>query len=198
MDVHRSRFVRYPTSAISALAFTRTNDSNYAGALPPLRLAVGRTNGNIEIWNAQKGSWVQETVFVGNGTSIDGLAWTQDPDDTDGDGSVIPGQYRLFSIASSTAVTEWNLGTGRPKRQSTGNFSELWCMSVQPRPTPSKDGNSRTQDIVAGCGDGTIVLLSTADDDLQFKRFLSRSSGSKARCICVTYQTELLLASWTI
>ena len=193
MDVHRSRFVRYPTSAISALAFTRPNDDGYTGALPPLRLAIGRANGNIEILNPQKGLWVQETVFVGDGISIDGLTWTQDPDDTDGDGKVIPGQYRLFSIASSISVTEWNLGTGRPKRQSTGNFSELWCMSAQPKSMASKNRNNdgaQAQDLVAGCGDGTIVLLSTADDDLQFKRFLSRSSGTKARCICITYQSQ--------
>ena len=135
---------------------------------------------------------MQETVFAGSGVSIDGLAWTQDPDDIDADGSVIAGQYRLFSIASSTSVTEWNLGSARPKRQSTGNFSELWCMSAQPRLNPQKKSTEepRAQDIVAGCGDGTIVLLSTADDDLQFKRFLSRASGSKARCICVTYQTQ--------
>ena len=192
MDVHRSRFVRYPTSAISALAFTRSNDSGYTGtALPTLRLAIGRANGNIEIWNPQKGLWVQETVFAGSGVSIDGLVWTQDPDDADADGNAIVGQYRLFSIASSTSVTEWDLGSGRPKRQSTGNFSELWCMSAQRRWSPQKASKEepRAQDIVAGCGDGTIVLLSTADDDLQFKRFLSRASGSKARCICVTYQT---------
>lgn len=135
---------------------------------------------------------MQETVFAGSGISIDGLAWTQDPDETDADGNATVGQYRLFSIASSTSVTEWDFGSGRPKRRSTGNFSELWCMSAQPRGSPQKTSREepRAQDLVAGCGDGTIVLLSTTDDDLQFKRFLSRASGSKARCICVTYQTQ--------
>lgn len=192
MDVHRCRFVRYPTSAISALAFTRNNDSDHTGALPALRLAIGRANGDIEIWNPQRGLWVQETVFVGTGVSIDGLVWTQDPDETDTDGNAVFGQYRLFSIASSSSVTEWDLGKGLPKRQSTGNFSEFWCMSAQPRLESSKKAGAlqQAQDIVAGCGDGTVVLLSTTDDDLQFKRFLSRASGSKARCICITYQTQ--------
>lgn len=191
MDVHRCRFVRYPTSAISALAFTRSNDSSFAGPLPPLRLAIGRANGDVEIWNPQKGLWVQETVFVGNGVGIDGLAWTLDPDETDAGGDAIVGQYRLFSIASSASVTEWDLGKGLPKRQSTGNFSELWCMSAQPRSLSKKANDPpQAQDLVAGCGDGVVVVLSTADDDLQFKRFLSRASGNKARCICVTYQTQ--------
>lgn len=189
MDVHRSRFVRYPTSAISALAFTRSNDAGYTKAPPLLRLAIGRANGNVEIWNPQRGLWVQETIFVGNGVSIDGLAWTQDPDETDAEGNTTAGQYRLFSIASSSSLTEWDLGTGRLKRESTGNFSEIWCMSAQPRRHQSKE-ETQSQDLVAGCGDGALVLLSTEDDDLQFKRFLSRSSGNKARCICVTYQTQ--------
>lgn len=192
MDVHRSRFVPYPTSAISALAFSRTSDTGYTGPLPALRLAIGRANGNIEIWNPLKGLWAQEAVFLGDGTSIDGLAWTQDPDDTDNEGNVIAGQQRLFSIASSPAVTEWNLGTGDVKRKSTGNFSEVWCFAAQSRWRSQKNvqEDPRSQDIVAGCGDGTLVLLSTADNDLQFKRFLARVSGKKARCMCVTYQSQ--------
>ena len=191
MDIHRSRFVPYPTSTISALAFSRNNDSGYAGPLPALKLAIGRTNGNIEIWNPQKGLWVQEAVFAGNSTSIDGLAWTQDPDDKDAEGNVVLGQQRLFSIAASPAVTEWNLATGQPKRKSTGNFSEVWCFAAQLRWKPQKPEESpRAQEIVAGCGDGTMVLLSTTDNDLQFKRFLARVSGKRARCMSVTYQSR--------
>ena len=192
MDVHRARFVPYPASSISTLAFSRSSDNGYIGPLPALKLAIGRANGNIELWNPQKGSWVQETVFLGNGISIDGLVWTQDPDESDADGHTTPGQQRLFSIASSTSVTEWDLATGQPKRQSTGNFSELWCMAAQPRWKPQKNASEepKASDIVAGCGDGTIVLLSTAGDDLEFKRFLARVSGKKARCICITYQTR--------
>ncbi|KAK5171734.1 U3 small nucleolar RNA-associated protein [Saxophila tyrrhenica] len=176
MDVHRAR----------------NSDSGYTGPLPALKLAVGRTNGNVEIWNPRRGLWVQEAVFPGNNTNIDGLAWTQDPDEKDADGQYIPGQQRLFSIASSPSVTEWDLATGKPKRQSTGNFSEVWCLAAQPRWRPQKDSSEEPQgqDLVAGCGDGTIALLSTADNDLQFKRFLARVAGKKARCMCITYQNR--------
>ncbi|EMC94504.1 hypothetical protein BAUCODRAFT_73920 [Baudoinia panamericana UAMH 10762] len=192
MDVHRSRFVPYPASAISALAFSRSNDSGYAGPLPALRLAIGRANGDIELWNPLRGIWAHETTFVGDGKSIDGLAWTQDPDeDTAGD-EVTPGQQRLFSIAASPDVIEWDLATGDVKRKSTGNFSEVWCFGVQPRWKPSKNlvETARAQDIIAGCADGTIVLLSTADNDLQFKRFLARVSGKRSRCMCIAYQNQ--------
>ena len=192
MDIHRSRFVPYPTSAINALAFSRSSDSGYSGPLPSLKLAIGRANGNIEIWNPQRGSWVEETVFLGNGRSIDQLAWTQDPDDIDAESHAVLGQQRLFSIASSPAVTEWDLATGQPKRNSTGNFSEAWCMTAQPRWKPQKCSQEkpRFQDIVTGCDNGTLVLLSTSDGDLQFKRFLARASGKKAGCICLAYQSH--------
>lgn len=192
MDVHRSRFVSYPTSAITAVAFSRSSDTGYTGPLPALRLAIGRANGNIELWNPQRGQWTQETVCLGDGKGIDSLVWTQDPDETHGDGNVLPGQQRLFSIGTSPAVTEWDLARGEPKRKSTGNFSEVWCLAAQPRWKPTKNSQQepRTQDLVAGCSDGTLVLLSTADNDLQFKRFLARVSGKGARCMSIGYQNR--------
>ena len=191
MDIHRARFVPYPTSAITALAFSRPNNS-HQGQLPALKLAVGREDGSVEIWNPEKGLWVQETCLDGESKSIDSLAWTQDPDEQDADGHQVLGQQRLFSIASSPAVTEWDLAMGEPKRKSTGNFSEVWCFAAQPRWRPQKNSKEepQAQQIIAGCGDGTLVLLSTADDDLQFKRFLARVPGKKARCMCVTWQNR--------
>lgn len=192
MDVHRSRFVPYPSSPISAVAFSRNSDSGYSGVVPALKLAIGRENGSIEIWDPQKGLWNQEVVFAGENQSVDSLVWTQDPDEKDAEGNVIVGQQRLFSIASSPAVTEWDLATGQPKRKSTGNFSEVWCIAAQPKPKPGKssDEQSKAQDIVGGCGDGAIVLLSTQNDDLEFKRFLARVSGKRARCMSVAYKDQ--------
>lgn len=192
MDVHRSRFVPYPTSDISALAFSRSSDSGYTpNALPALKLAIGRADGTVEIWNPLKGTWVQETVLHGSRQSVAALAWTQDPDETGADGHTTMGQQRLFSIASSPAVIEWDLARGEPLRRSTGNFSEVWCFAVQPRPRMGDTGATPPcQEIVAGCGDGTMVLLSTADDDLQFKRILARVGEKKASCMCVTYQKQ--------
>lgn len=190
MDIHRSRFVPYPTSAISAVAFSRASDNGYTGPLPALKLAIGRANGSIEIWDPQRGSWNQEVVFAGDKKSVDGLVWTQDLDEKDAEENVMVGQQRLFSISSTAAVTEWDLANGQPKRQSTGNFTDVWCIAAQPRWKASKGSNEtpRAQDIVGGCSDGTLVLLSTEDDDLQFKRFLARVSGKRARCMSVVYK----------
>ncbi|KAF2747487.1 small nucleolar ribonucleoprotein-like protein complex subunit [Sporormia fimetaria CBS 119925] len=194
MDIHRSRFVPYPPSAINALAFSHSQPDNDKTDPGCLRLALGRANGNIEIWNPAKGSWVQERVFPGGRErSVEGLVWTQEPDETTPDGKRVPGRLRLFSIGYSNSVTEWDLRTGLPARHSSGNHSEVWCFAAQPRAKPRKDGKadaSSYQKIVAGCADGTVVLLSTADDDVKFERFLSRSFTKKARVLSIAYKDQ--------
>ncbi|EME89251.1 uncharacterized protein MYCFIDRAFT_26832 [Pseudocercospora fijiensis CIRAD86] len=192
MDVHRSRFVPFPVHAITAVAFSRaTEETKLPDGVPQptLRLAIGRDNGQIEIWNEFTGRWVQERMFSGD-KSVDGLAWTREPDEVDFEGQPILGQYRLFSIASSPHVLEWDLKRGDLKKRSTGNFSEVWCFAVQPRLPRDGKAESKSQDLVVGCGDGTVALLSTADDDLQFQRFLARVSGKRAKCISITYQNR--------
>lgn len=204
MDVHRSRFIPHPTPSITALAFSRPHDLGIPGPKPDLRLALGRSNGGIEIWNPLNGVWTQETAFPSAGDSaVDGLVWTQDPDERGPDDEVILGQHRLFSIGASPAVTEWDLQTGTVKKRSTGNFAEVWCLAAQPRWRPVQKAKeaaqqqTRAQDLVAGCGDGTLVLLSTEDNDLQFKRFLARVAGKKARCLTVAYQKpEVVVAGF--
>lgn len=195
MDVHRSRFVPYPTSAINALAFSKSSGSDRL-----LRLAVGRANGDIEIWNPAKGSWVQETTFVGGrDRSVEGLAWIQEPDEQDEGGATRQGPLRLFSIGHSSSVTEWDLATGLPLRHSSGNSSEVWCVAAQPSweakkghndEEAARSGQHQGQNLVAGCADGTLVLLSTANDDLQFQRYLTRPTRKQARCLCVTFQNR--------
>ena len=195
MDIHRARFVPFPPSAINALAFSHTPRDNKTEDPETLRLAVGRANGNIEIWNPAGGKWVQEKVFQGGkDRSVEGLVWIQEKDEEDERGNIIPGKLRLFSIGYSNSVTEWDLLTGLPIRHSSGNHSEVWCFAAQPRfDTPNKKnkedhGKAHTQNLVAGCADGTLVLLTTVDDDLRFEKFLSRPSAKKARVLSVVYK----------
>ncbi|KAI9749020.1 MAG: hypothetical protein M4579_007042 [Chaenotheca gracillima] len=195
MDIHRCRFVPYPLSTINALAFSHPSSADRKSKVPSsLRLAIGRANGDIEIWNPQHGTWVQETTFRGGkDRSIEGLVWTQEPDDLDEHGKISsPGRLRLFSIGYSSFVTEWDLERGLPLRHSGDSFGEIWCLAAQPR-TPTKAGNTEeTQDLVVGCADGAVVLLSTADSDLRFKRSVSRSSKKKARVLSVAFQSRFV------
>ncbi|USP82387.1 small nucleolar ribonucleoprotein complex subunit [Curvularia clavata] len=196
MDIHRSRFVPYPPSAINALAFSHPEAEHGQQDPESLRLAIGRANGNIEIWNPAKGSWLQEKVFYGGkDRSVEGLAWTQEPDERDAQGRVIAGRLRLFSIGYSSSVTEWDLTTGLPARHSNGNHSEVWCFAAQPRQKNAAKGSSKEdsnarQKLVAGCADGTIVLLSTDDNDLTFERFVTRATNKKARALSITYKDQ--------
>ncbi|KAJ5667133.1 hypothetical protein N7507_002997 [Penicillium longicatenatum] len=202
MDIHRCRFVSYNPQAINSLAFSHPPSADLAGrGVPTLRLAIGRANGDIEIWNPLRGAWFQESVLRGGkDRSIEGLTWTLDPQEEGPDGSKLPGQLRLFSIGYSTAVTEWDLEQGRPLRHSSGNYGEIWCLAAQPRWQPTKrgkdgkflppaEGEFTGQHLAAGCADGSIVILSTADNDLKFLR-LMRPSTKRARVLSVTFQNR--------
>ncbi|KAJ9301862.1 hypothetical protein DTO271G3_728 [Paecilomyces variotii] len=209
MDIHRCRFVPYNPQAINALAFSHPPAADQAGrGIPTLRLAIGRANGDIEIWNPLRGAWFQETVFRGGkDRSIEGLVWTLDPaeDNPDGSNSKLPGKLRLFSIGYSTAVTEWDLEQGRPARHSSGNYGEIWCLAAQPRwkatkrgkdgkLLPPAEGEYTGQHLAAGCADGSIVILSTADSDLKFLRIM-RPSTKRARVLSITFQTRDIIVA---
>ncbi|PYI15180.1 WD40 repeat-like protein [Aspergillus violaceofuscus CBS 115571] len=200
MDIHRCRFVPYNPQAINALAFSHPPSAELAGrGVPTLRLAIGRANGDIEIWNPLRGAWFQETVLRGGkDRSIEGLVWTQDPQEPGPEGTKLPGKLRLFSIGYSTAVTEWDLEQGRPLRHSSGNYGEIWCLAAQPRWQPSSrkgassgpaEGEYTGQHLAAGCADGSIVILSTAEGELQFLR-LMRPSTKRSRVLSVTFQNR--------
>ncbi|KAL1848611.1 U3 small nucleolar RNA-associated protein [Paecilomyces lecythidis] len=209
MDIHRCRFVPYNPQAINALAFSHPPAADQAGrGVPTLRLAIGRANGDIEIWNPLRGAWFQETVFRGGkDRSIEGIVWTLDPaeDNPDGSNSKLPGKLRLFSIGYSTAVTEWDLEQGRPARHSSGNYGEIWCLAAQPRwkatkrgkdgkLLPPAEGEYTGQHLAAGCADGSIVILSTADSDLKFLRIM-RPSTKRARVLSITFQTRDIIVA---
>jgi U3 small nucleolar RNA-associated protein 4 len=194
MDIHRTRFVPYPTSAINALAFSHSNTAEIAADdISNLRLALGRANGDIEIWNPYGTVWVQETIFHGGRSrSIEGLVWTQNPLEQNDDGKLVAGALRLFSIGCSNTVTEWDLESGLPLRHWSASQSEVWCLSAQPRIVEKKSNDSAAtwigQNIVAGCADGSIVVLSTADDDFTFLRFLARPTSKRARVLSLAFQ----------
>ncbi|CCU74500.1 U3 snoRNP/WD40 family protein [Blumeria hordei DH14] len=201
MDIHRCRFVPIPPSSINALAFSHSNISSNKKTAP-LRLAVGRANGDIEIWNPIKGSWLQEIIIRGGkDRSIDGLVWTQDPNE-EIDGKTIIGKLRLFSIGYTTTITEWDLSTGKPLRQASGNHGEIWCIAAQPSSNPANDiltqnidGQEKCQYLITGCTDGALVLYSTQDENLQLHKVLVRPSSKKAKVISVVFQTPNVIVA---
>ncbi|PWI72868.1 Wdr1p [Purpureocillium lilacinum] len=192
MDVHRCRFVPYQPSAINAVAFSHPK-TRTAKRSTVARLAIGRANGDIEIWNPGNGTWHQEQVIRGGkGRSIDGLVWVNEPDQDLGDGRVVIGKSRLFSIGYTSTVTEWDLETGKPKRHASGQHGDIWCLAAQP--SSSTDGPSsevqNSNKLVAGTIDGELVMYSLEDDDLRFQRVLVKSPTKKAQMVSMTFQSR--------
>ncbi|CAI4357029.1 AAC_HP2_G0011550.mRNA.1.CDS.1 [Saccharomyces cerevisiae] len=138
MIVHRCRFVDFTPATITSLAFSHKSNIN---KLTPsdLRLAIGRSNGNIEIWNPRN-NWFQEMVIEGGkDRSIEGLCWS----------NVNGESLRLFSIGGSTVVTEWDLATGLPLRNYDCNSGVIWSISI----------NDSQDKLSVGCDNGTVVLI---------------------------------------
>ena len=192
MDVHRCRFVPYQPSAINAVAFShpkaRTAKHSSVG-----RLAIGRANGDIEIWNPSNGSWHQELVIRGGkDRSIDGLVWINEPDQDLGDGRVMIGKSRLFSIGYTSTITEWDLEKGKPKRHASGQHGDIWCLAAQPAgpadgPAPEAQNSNK---LIAGTIDGELVMYSVEDDDLRLQRVLVKSPTKKSQMVSITFQSR--------
>ncbi|KAH7155716.1 WD40-repeat-containing domain protein [Dactylonectria estremocensis] len=193
MDIHRCRFVPYKPSAINAIAFSHPKTRSALQA-SLARLAIGRANGDIEIWNPTNGCWNQELVIPGGkDRSVDGLVWVSEPDQDLGDGRVVAGKLRLFSIGYTSTVTEWDLEKGVPKRHASGQHGDIWCMAAQPPATDKASSGVDAQDstkLIAGTIDGELVMYSIEDDDLRFQRVLVRSPTKKAQMVSITFQSR--------
>lgn len=194
MDIHRCRFVQYPPQSINALAFSHGSHDN-ENTPSDLRLAVGRNNGDVELWNPQNGLWVQETILKGSkDTTVEQLAWTQDLLIEDSEGSEFShGPLRLFSTSGSNSVLEWDICTGAPKRRAEGNSGDLWCFAAQPQleinaETGRSASGATSQLLAAGCSNGTVILFSTEDDDLRYLRPLLTPPVKKPKVLSITWR----------
>ncbi|KAL7901840.1 WD40-repeat-containing domain protein [Trichoderma sp. SZMC 28014] len=190
MDIHRCRFVPYKPSAVNAVAFSHPKTKS-AKQGSVARLAVGRANGDIEIWNPSSGAWHQELVIRGGrDRSIDGLVWVNEPDQDLGDGKIAVGKSRLFSIGYTSTVTEWDLEKGKPKRHASGQHGDIWCLAVQPPALSGASDDLHSNKLIAGTIDGELAMYSIEDDDLRFQRVVVRSPAKKAQMVSITFQSR--------
>ncbi|KAI0109126.1 WD40-repeat-containing domain protein [Nemania sp. FL0031] len=195
MDIHRIRYVPYNPSPINCVAFSQSVAFKKGG---PVRLAISRASGDIEIWNPANGSWHQETVIHGGkDRTVDGLVWVTEPDQILQDGKRMHGRLRLFSFGYSSTVTEWDLERGCPKHQSSGTHGDIWCLGVQPFIVPGKggDGNKAKvyhsgKKLVAGTMDGSLVLYDIDDGQLRYDRVLARAPSKKTKMVSITFQNR--------
>ncbi|KAK0731409.1 WD40-repeat-containing domain protein [Lasiosphaeris hirsuta] len=195
MDIHRCRFVSYPASAINAVAFSHSSfpqSKAKKSKNTQVRLAIGRANGDIEIWNPLGGAWHQELVIPGGkDRSVDGLVWVTEADEETSDGKTILGRSRLFSIGYTAAITEWDLEKAKPKTHASGQHGDIWCFAVQP-PLTDKNGvpQPSPRRLVAGTVDGNLVMYSIEDDELRFVRTLIRTPSKNTKMVSIAFQTR--------
>lgn len=169
LAVHRARFVDYTPGNITALSFS--HQSSMKSRLTPsdLRLAIGRSNGDIEIWNPRN-NWAQEfLIHGGKDRSIEGLCWSN-----------ISGEpLRLFSIGGSTVVTEWDLTTGLPLKNYDCNAGVIWSLAI----------NKSQNKLSVGCDNGTVVIIDISGGPgvLEHDTILTRQ---ESRILSVTWNND--------
>ncbi|EWC44678.1 hypothetical protein DRE_06574 [Drechslerella stenobrocha 248] len=213
MDIHRCRFVDFVPAQIHALAFSHPSPHNpQSHPLPPsLRLAIGRSNGSIEIWNPT--TWFHEsTLHGGQNRSIEGLAWVRQQHYSVKHTELL----RLFSIGNSTVVTEWDLVTGRPLAHFDCGKGIIWSIAAQPRnshfdrtasakPQLSNDDNSDDGEpadeggnhLTVGCEDGSLVVIAVGDSpgELSLAKIIPQSKP--CRVLSLAYQSPTVVVAGT-
>lgn len=189
MDINRCRFVPFPASPIKTLAFSHPQPS----AKRQARLAIGRANGDIEIWSPLNGNWIPETtIHGGRDREIDTLVWATDEREQMLDEEDYPSEPRLFSTGYTSTVTEWDLEKGRAKAHASGEHGDIWCLAVQP-PNDPNDGiasSSQPQRLVAGTIDGSIALYSIGDGTLDFQRMLVKTSKKNIKMVSIAFRSR--------
>ncbi|KAL5612014.1 hypothetical protein BROUX41_000423 [Berkeleyomyces rouxiae] len=186
MDIHRCRFVPFPPSAINSIAFSHPRPESKA-QVSNARVAIGRENGDIELWNPRKGDWQQEKIIVGGkNRSVDSLAWITGPDRKVGDATAL-GPMRLFSTGYTPTVTEWDIVEGKPRAHASGPHGDIWCMASV-SPSAANSAKPVTPRIVVGTVNGELALYSVAEDELRFDKIVARSTTKGTKMLSVAFQ----------
>uniref|UniRef100_A0A670INP7 UTP4 small subunit processome component n=1 Tax=Podarcis muralis TaxID=64176 RepID=A0A670INP7_PODMU len=143
-EVHRARLFAFVPSGIRCVAASRPSHH---------RLAVGRLDGSLEIYDLQANMF-QEKVIAGHDTRIpEALCWTA------GD--------RLFGAGLSGEIVEYNLEKLNVKYSLDAFGGPIWSMVADPTGTQ----------LALGCDDGTIKLFNILPERIEFERQLDRQKG---------------------
>ncbi|KAJ7492841.1 WD40-repeat-containing domain protein [Mycena latifolia] len=182
LALHRCRFVDFTPSPITALAFPplplpSPNKKLSSFGKQPARfgtLAVGHANGNIDLseWTGAEGAlqssqaWVIRSTLSGPYPSkVDSIAFAiRHPGDIPEDAVPSCSDLRLFSSGGGSELLEWDISRGCVRRTISSQGGSIWSMSVNPASTL----------LALGCEDGTVRLLSLADDTLTHHRRFDR------------------------
>ncbi|KAF9073758.1 WD40-repeat-containing domain protein [Rhodocollybia butyracea] len=191
--VHRCRFIDFDPSAITAVAFpplplpyTKPPKTQY----PEFGvLAVGHANGNIDLceWTGLKNefqspqAWVIRKTLPGLYPSkVDSLAFIiREPHTLKEDQVPTVSDLRLFSSGGGSELLEWDMEGSCVRRTINSQGGTIWSVAANPAGTL----------LALGCEDGTVRLLSVADDTLQHHKRFDRV---KCRILSVAWGPPIL------
>ncbi|KAJ2706477.1 U3 small nucleolar RNA-associated protein [Coemansia sp. IMI 203386] len=168
MQIHRCRFADYLPKAVNAIECTPSTVSQQ-------RLAVGRANGDIEIWGVYNGRLLYEKLIPGivKG-SLETIAWSHQTEltaddlelfDTEAEREaakkrLIEQPPRLFSAGLNSVIVEWDLARLVPKAAVDSYGGAVWCMATN---------HAQTQ-LAVGTEDGHIRIFDLTDGKLVYQR----------------------------
>ncbi|KAI0786033.1 WD40 repeat-like protein [Abortiporus biennis] len=185
VSVHRCRFVDFTPAAITALAFPPLPLPSVKGKRSSLKhknfkfggLAVGRANGNIELYDwtgsdhqlQASQAWVVKKTLPGPFPSkVDSLALSlRTPYDLGVDDVPSWSDLRLFSAGGGNELAEWDIERGCVRRTLPSQGGAIWSISVNPASTM----------LALGCEDGSIRIISLEDDTLVHLKRLDRAKS---------------------
>ncbi|KAJ2784741.1 U3 small nucleolar RNA-associated protein [Coemansia interrupta] len=168
MQVHRCRFADYVPQAVNAIEFT-------PATVERPRIAVGRANGDIELWGVRHGQIHYEKTIPGpvNGT-LETVAWAHQTQLTADDAELLDSAEeraayvkrlnarapRLFSAGLNAVIVEWDIGRLVPRTAVDSYGGAVWCMATN---------HAQTQ-LAVGTEDGHIRLFDITDGRLEYVR----------------------------
>lgn len=183
LQVHKCRFVSWMPQSISTLKYSHSQT----------KLAVGRANGAIEVWNTEN-RWYQQLNIPGTGPNNIARSFVWVPTKLPIVKNV-PSQApeRLFSAGLNGEIIEWDLVRLQPKFVTIVGAGGIWAMDgVQCK---SKDSNEVEYHYLLSiaCEDGRVRVYRVTDDGpcilqstslRQQTRILSVSFHENGKLLC--------------
>ncbi|KAJ6244042.1 u3 small nucleolar RNA-associated protein [Anaeramoeba flamelloides] len=160
--VHRARCIKWEPSGIRSLEFHPSGDW----------LAVGRENGDLEIWNTSLYySWYCETRIAGTASeTIEKIVWSLDG-------------KRLFSCSLGSHVIEWSLTSLKAKTVCDSFGGAVRDLKL----------NHKGDTIAIACEDGRIRLFDISNGNFQYIRAFSKEKNSLF-CLCWSENDSMIVA----
>eukprot|EP01083_Nonionella_stella_P022480 62184_1 len=145
VEVHVCRFIDYKPSSICAAHLHPDNK----------HCAIGRENGNIEIWDLN-GSFIQRTIPGKGANTVQSLLWIHDPNPKNK-------TLRLISAGLNGWITEWDLESLSIRSKISCHGYGIWSIA--------QSSITQTGDILisAACDDSKLRIYRLTQNEFIFQ-----------------------------